>query len=138
MYLYIYYNHIFVLISFYLQDNEKFNAHSSKNINGERQTLFVISVPGLNDWVCDKERLNVKTSANETSLQSGDSLKRNLHDDSSPEDETIESLNKIKISTKPSSASKESTTSLEYILNSPIPDKLNKACIVKVRKRILI
>lgn len=135
-----------------LQANEEIDFDSLDNQHGERRVIFMVSIPGLNDWAMDVEKTPSLTSMNATMDPSSPShgTKRPL-----TESEPIESgIDKMEIASpvgnkkKPSQIDDSSEQeqleqiqkdpenntilSREYLLNSPIVDRPSKACLVKL------
>lgn len=122
----------------YLQSNEEIDYEALTNVHSERRVMFLVSIPGLNDWVAKAEReSNVDPNPKQ---QSSVALKRTLD-----ETETMDTTEEIQEpdfkkritddalaepDAKPTSSS--TVLSAEYILNSPIPDRPGKACMAKV------
>lgn len=119
------------------QNDESVDYDSSKNVHGERRTMFVVSVPGLNTWASDIEKKNCKlskTTKTETNLIN--SLKRPLEEEDDEAMDVDDSGNVTKKLTADSSntGTRDSSTVLseEYLLNSPIPNRPGKVCMIKV------
>lgn len=112
---------------------------SHHNVHEERRALFMVSVPGLNDWAVEAERKlcgsipTAVVNANEVS----NGVKRSLAEVSEPIDERepdAMSPKKPATDTPSGSSSNDAGTnglSREYLLNSPIADRPSKACMVK-------
>ncbi|KAJ6647912.1 Mini-chromosome maintenance complex-binding protein, partial [Pseudolycoriella hygida] len=122
--------------AFVLKSNESVDLDSPENLHGERRSIFIVSVPGTNDWVLDVERENcqIKPHSSTETTSGSSALKRPLNDQ-----ELIESEKKIPMKapatiSNGSFSVKESPSLLsrEYLLNSPIADRPTKACIVKI------
>lgn len=118
-----------------IQDDESVDYDSSKNVHGERRTLFVASVPGLNSWASDIEKNSceqIPTIKTETNLIN--SLKRSLEDDEpmDTDDSGCVSKRLTVDSSHTCETSNKSVLSKEYLLNSPIPDRPGKACLITV------
>ncbi|TMW47732.1 hypothetical protein DOY81_007188 [Sarcophaga bullata] len=134
---------------------EEVNYDSSSNIQGERRTLFVVSVPGMNDWAKNyEESRNQKNCPEFDALpdaQKGEGVKRSAPEDYEMEvdnNEFVNQENKNKLEDKADvskrqklesvneqqSDSKNHTLAAEYLINSPIPDRPSKACMIKIYK----
>ncbi|XP_046614470.1 mini-chromosome maintenance complex-binding protein isoform X1 [Neodiprion virginianus] len=99
---------------------------SKENVNAERQTCFVISVPGVNSWA--KEKCTVRENAPQVSTNTA--TKRSLE---SEEMECVEFSSKKHTQTTPSSGDGEPRLlSREHAMNFPLPNDDGKACIVKI------
>ena len=117
-----------------MQPHENISLDSERNKNSERQTYFVISVPGLNEWAKEKvPQANVNTTVKNVSKRSLEANDEKAMDCSEPikKKKTLEFFE----STSKDSTQKEARppiVSKEHILNFPIPNDDGKACIVKV------
>lgn len=120
------------------------------DVHGERRVIFMVSIPGLNDWAVDVEKSSsaaIKVQLDSSLSPSSHGTKRSL-----AESEPIESgMDKMEIECpvankkKPSQIDensehqqpsqndpmKNSILSREYLLNSPIVDRPSNACLVK-------
>lgn len=112
-------------------------------MHGERRVIFMVSIPGLNDWAVDMERTSLPKNAADASMLASDKeshgIKRSLN-----ECEPIESgidqmeIDSVATKKKPSQDSNvpateaNSVLSREYLLNSPIVDRPSNACLVKL------
>ncbi|KAL5277760.1 MCMBP family protein [Megaselia abdita] len=118
---------------FVLGNKETVDHNDLENCFGERRSLFVISLPGLNDWAKTTQPISPPTqSASESSGQ-----KRSAEDSESMEqdqemEETQTPNKRIKGSIAVNEEAAPKGLSAEYHLNSPIPDRPSKACMVKV------
>ena len=108
---------------------------SERNVNSERQTFFVISVPGLNEWAKEKvPSTYVSNVAKNVSKRSLETTDEEIMDCSEPirkKEKVAEPCEK----TSEDSDKKENIpiiVSKDHILNFPIPNEDGKACIVKV------
>lgn len=120
------------------QENEEIVFDAEANVHKERRTIFVVSIPGLNDWAVDLE----KGSANqeepiqpETVQLTG--VKRSLDAEETADDavamDTDESqANKKHASEVKGNEPESRGLSKEYQLNSPIADRPSNACLVKL------
>lgn len=120
---------------------------SEEDVHGERRVIFMVSIPGLNDWAVDIERSsfskNTQSIGNVTTLSPSTTeshgVKRSLN-----ECEPIESgINQMEIDstdnnkksnqgdTKTAAPEQNCVLSREYLLNSPIVDRPSNACLVK-------
>lgn len=123
------------------------------NSNGERRALFLITVPGLNDWAAQAERDNsaIDLSAGGASAEPGTGTKRpHESDDAGATAESMDTgaaaLSAVAKksntagsdadgSTPAGSSSAAAPTALlsaEYLLNSPLRDRPGRACLAKV------
>lgn len=135
--------------------NEKVNYECSANVQAERRSLFLVTIPGYNKWAENIENeligFSEKTGhrANSSSMHSaqlsstnGEStLKRTLSDDDAMDVQTSDDnmlpnkrLN-VKLSSDADTNGSIPTAVLsrEFLLNSPIPERPSRACLVKVR-----
>ncbi|XP_044735923.1 mini-chromosome maintenance complex-binding protein [Chrysoperla carnea] len=117
-----------------VHDNEVFTFESDTNVNKERQTFVVISMPGLNSWTRNLEneskKLQLCTSSNQTKRKIEDEVEEMETSDSSS------SVTSKKICENTTESSSESQNlkniSPEFLLNCPLADRPGKACLVKV------
>ncbi|EDV31607.1 uncharacterized protein Dana_GF15437 [Drosophila ananassae] len=123
-----------------LAPGEEIDYNAEGNVHGERRTLFVVSVPGLNDWSKEHEKQcapQMELVAGQAQSPTSVAKKRTLEEQEGMDvDDTDEGTLKRqrleKISgTEVASASAPSLGS-EYLLNSPLPDRPSMACMVKV------
>ncbi|KXJ73685.1 hypothetical protein RP20_CCG015250 [Aedes albopictus] len=132
------------------KDEEAVDFQAGSNQYGERRSMFVISIPGYNSWAVEcEEKLNpVSQSKGEVKPDVQSSLKRpHAEDEEMETDEVNESVfKKPLIPIEPSAkelqacssksavaaSSRPKVLSAEYLLNSPIPERPSKACLVKL------
>lgn len=131
-----------------LKGGEKVNYDADANVHGERRSVFVISVPGVNNWVQEIERTMYKVNHENDSVlremekmeDPGAGNKRSLENEEEEVMETDEQppVKKVEVESKESERENgnEGTgtgiLSAEYLLNSPLPDRPSKACIIKI------
>lgn len=125
--------------AFVLKNNENVDLENSENSHGERRSIFVVTIPGLNEWALDAEREvhEIKCDESTDKLVMSPSMKRPLEDEEASESEK-RSPNKIIGTTSKNSSEGSGNPSIlsrEYLLNSPLADRPSKACIVKVCKQ---
>ncbi|XP_037940373.1 mini-chromosome maintenance complex-binding protein-like [Teleopsis dalmanni] len=133
-----------------MKNGENVNFESNANVHGERRTLFVVSIPGLNEWAqtyesdCNKQ--NLESAANAKSSENATSKKRAFTDEGllmETEDipstginnNTVNGTNKrqcLESETIANTESKSSLIGVQYMLNSPIPERPSLACMVKI------
>uniref|UniRef100_A0A336LJY3 Mini-chromosome maintenance complex-binding protein n=1 Tax=Culicoides sonorensis TaxID=179676 RepID=A0A336LJY3_CULSO len=129
-----------------LKIGEQVNHDSNGNVHGERRSVFVISVPGINPWVQEIERTIYKfdvgstgssmqiesacKNENKRSLQDND--EENMETDQEPQQPLSKKMETVSNEQKETNGNANSVLSPEYLLNSPIPDRPSKACIVKI------
>ncbi|XP_075160609.1 mini-chromosome maintenance complex-binding protein [Haematobia irritans] len=132
-----------------LGNDEEVNYHANANIQGERRVLFVVSIPGINDWARNYEEMSNKCNVPEVYQRT--SSETSAKKRSAPDEEMETECDKVetisdgivdvhkrqKVDTdsalsKPSSSSNQACLGAEYLLNSPIPSRPSKACMVKV------
>ncbi|CAG9793682.1 unnamed protein product [Diatraea saccharalis] len=123
-------------------ENEKIN-YSQNLKSAQRQTIVVVSIPGLNDWAQQLEdkqnhlrRLEQQpNTSSRLNPVSSTKLKRNYHETN----EDTDSMDVVDTET----CSKERKTcentdntsngvSREHLLNFPLPDVSSKSCIIKI------
>lgn len=125
------------------------DSESSENVHGERRSMFVLSVPGVNSWVSEVER-ELYSAHHENNIaepvQGGSTSKRSFEDDNDMDvDEHVnisfdptDPVKRLKATGNPKDSAKEAAKisngilSADYLLNSPIQDRPSKACIVKI------
>lgn len=137
-----------------LENGEEVNYDSAENIQGERRTLFVVSIPALNEWAktyeetCNQQ--NVPSPPAFLSSSCNGAKKRSATDENeametdcvneNPNEQTASNDNKkrqkVEETNNEQSCSKTKTAVLgkEYLLNSPIPERPGKACMIKIYK----
>ncbi|KAM3960708.1 mini-chromosome maintenance complex-binding protein [Aphomia sociella] len=120
-------------------ENESINY--TENFKGaQRQTMVVVSMPGLSDWAQKvEEKQNVLKHLEQqpnTSrrLQSDTKLKRSYDeaDDDANAMEVIESESSKELKTNETANNTSNVLSREHLLNFPLPDVPSKSCIVKM------
>lgn len=104
-------------------------------MQGERRSLFLVSIPGINEWAADIEKTDSMgkdgASSASTSIKVSLGVKRHLVESDAMENENV--LKKIDLKdTIQMDVAPTSGLSAEYLLNSPLPDRPGKACIAKV------
>lgn len=113
---------------------------SSHNVHGERRPIFMVSVPGLNNWAVDIEKEiitengipSVKYMDVEMNNVPSTGVKRTLTEQ--PDEMETDSNSKKLNTVEPTVAKIEvnnTNLSREYLLNSPIVDRPSNACLVK-------
>lgn len=125
--------------AFLLKNDENVDLENSQNLHGERRSIFVVTIPGLNNWAVDVERdvhkVKSDTEGDNTQQMMVSSMKRPLED---TEDQKLNysSPNNKMIAAESNGTTQGSSNNLvlsrEYLLNSPIRDRPSKACLVKV------
>lgn len=138
--------------------NEKVNYESSDNIQAERRTLFLVTIPGYNKWAeniehkligfSEKTDLDAYSSSMELSSTNGETtLKRTRSDDDAMDIQTSDDntmpnkRSNVKLSSNdntPNGVIPSTVLSREFLLNSPIPERPSRACLVKVRSIIAL
>lgn len=119
------------------QENEEIIFSSDANVHKERRTIFMVSIPGLNDWAVDLEKesaTQVETAQPETLESAG--VKRSLDveetvGETAPMDTDEPQTNKKRVSDANGVDSDPKGLSKEYQLNSPIVDRPSNACMIK-------
>ncbi|XP_030376976.1 mini-chromosome maintenance complex-binding protein isoform X2 [Scaptodrosophila lebanonensis] len=122
-----------------LHHGETVDYSAESNVHSTRRTLFVVSIPGLNEWVKEHEKqCNVEPHM-DSSLTSGVARKRAADEGDNIEmDVDIPSeacKRQCTTQLKDVSSSGEQTApvlSTEYFLNSPLPSRPSMACMVKI------
>ncbi|XP_011210863.2 mini-chromosome maintenance complex-binding protein [Bactrocera dorsalis] len=134
-----------------LNEGERVNHDAKENVHGERRTFFVISIPGLNNWCQEYEsqcsRSNfpkpVETENTAGKKRSAPMEEDDMHveidttarpaadGDNNKRQRTGEKLNNT-IDSDAVNHTSNSVIGMEYHLNSPIPSRPSKACMVKI------
>lgn len=121
--------------------DEQVDYNSASNVHGERQTLFVVSLPGQNDWAKEYEKqCNPQTLNQQTEVGSG--IKRAFNEQEDMDVDKAENLKSSSLkrhcieapgkSSNESSSNTSAALGFDYLLNSPLPDRPSMACMVKV------
>ncbi|KAH8409904.1 hypothetical protein KR009_000824 [Drosophila setifemur] len=126
----------------HLACGEEIDYNAEGNVHGERRTLFVVSLPGQNDWSRQHEiqcSPQIELVPRQVRSPISIALKRNLEDhDAMDVDGANDSslkrqcLKELKLEGSSPAASTSSTLGSEYLLNSPLPSRPSMACMVKV------
>lgn len=111
------------------QPNEEIIYDSEENVHGERRPMFMVSIPGMNNWATQLETDD--TQCNGTSERSS-AIKR-------PFDENLTTTESIPIKRIHSNSDTESDImdqskskdSVPNVLNFPIADRPGNTCLVK-------
>lgn len=113
------------------------------NVHAERRPIFMVSIPGLNDWAVDIERVHFNADSMDVEMNNlpSNGLKRPLDESEINEngDDQMETdsdnIRSKKLNQSGSESEQKPTTnsnlSREYLLNSPIVDRPSNACLVK-------
>ncbi|KAH8377000.1 hypothetical protein KR093_002667, partial [Drosophila rubida] len=122
-----------------LSKEEHVDYNAQNNVHGERRTLFVVSLPGQNDWAKrhEKECGSAVASIQTAESSVGGGIKR-PHDEQ--QDMEVDSINvpgqkrQCQESLATLNDAKKPTVVLgaEYLVNSPLPDRPSMACMIKV------
>ncbi|KAH8238961.1 hypothetical protein KR038_010558 [Drosophila bunnanda] len=125
-----------------LAAGEEIDYNAEGSVHGERRTLFLVSVPGLNDWTRQHEKLCGPQieMVSPTCQTSSSGKKRTLdaQEEAMEVDEAGENslkrqcMDEIKAGEGQVSSSGSSVLASEYLLNSPLPNRPSMACMVKV------
>ncbi|EDV59158.1 mini-chromosome maintenance complex-binding protein [Drosophila erecta] len=120
---------------------EMIDYNADGNVYGERITLFVVSVPGLNDWSKEHEKqccpqidlvsLGPSPSSAKKRAIVGEQEAMEV-DGASETTFKRPCLKDIQKDSEPLGASHSSVLSSEYLINSPLPNRPSMACMVKV------
>lgn len=127
------------------QENEKIN-YTENLKSAQRQTMVVVSLPGLNEWAKkmedDQNHLkHLEQQPNTSKRLNSDSTKlKRSHDESQEDPEAMEveseTVNKERKTAELLNEA-SNVVSREHLLNFPLPDVASKTCIIKVRNRKL-
>lgn len=110
---------------------------SDANVHKERRTIFVVSVPGLNDWAVDLEKVSAGEMAiAQPELNESKGVKRTLDTDETA-GQTVamdideSQLNKKQAKNIDDTGAQPKGLSREYQLNSPIAERPSTACMIR-------
>lgn len=110
------------------QPNEEIDYNSDENLHGERRPMFMVSIPGMNDWATQLE--NDDISCNGTSEKLTSAIKRPFDENSSTTDPIPNKRSNCETESdkmdQPKSKDNEAN-----VLNSPIADRPGNTCLVK-------
>ncbi|XP_063363784.1 mini-chromosome maintenance complex-binding protein [Cydia amplana] len=118
-------------------ENEKIN-YANNLQSGQRQTMVVVSMPGLNEWAQQLEdsrnHLNHLKQQPNTSkrLTSSTKLKRSYDETEDDAMEVEQEVTHKEPRIKEAEAVAANVVSREHLLNFPLPDVPSQSCIVKV------
>ncbi|KAL4706219.1 hypothetical protein ACJJTC_018403 [Scirpophaga incertulas] len=125
-----------------IMENEKIN-YTENLKSAQRQTIVVVSIPGLNDWAQQLEdeknhlgHLEQQPNTSKRLSSSSTKLKRSYDET----DEDLDAMDVVEAETvhnkEPRIAETINNTSnivsREHLLNFPLPDVQSKSCIVKI------
>lgn len=121
-----------------LQENEKLN-YTENLKSAQRQTLVVVSIPGLSEWAQDIEHKqnylkHLEHQPNSSQRLNVTKLKRS-YDDTEEDPNAMEVVEKEtvkELKTSDAKSEPENFISREHLLNFPLPDVVSKSCLVKV------
>lgn len=110
----------------WFQDDEEVDVTCTSNKHGERRSLFLVTIPGINEWADESRQESPKLpEVEKLTFNPGKRL----------EDEEDTSLKRQKLEDDSKAAEAVSThLSSEYLVNSPLPDRPSQACLVKIYK----
>lgn len=128
------------------QPNETVDFENASNVNGERRSLFLVSVPGLNDWAAAVERElsgvdkmfeRAPVTAAETAANNASIKRRHSDEDTTTasvgDDSAMDGTKRSNVNGGTGLATAATgLLSAQYMLNSPLPDRPSKACLAKV------
>ena len=105
-----------------------------ENVHKERRTMFMVSIPGLNEWASNVEKQQNVIQMSDIEMETdgvSQGVKRSLETDKVADEEMNGSSLQKKICTKANGEGTTQGLSPEYLLNSPIADRPSKACMIK-------
>ncbi|XP_055530968.1 mini-chromosome maintenance complex-binding protein [Wyeomyia smithii] len=134
------------------KETEIVDFKGANNCYGERRSLFVISIPGYNDWAVAHESRTKTDDSFYSKMSTTNACTKRSHDEAMDTDDGTTMRSPVK---KPSRSAepaagepgtgqirstenvvlvenKPRILSAEYLLNSPIPERPSKACLVKL------
>ncbi|CAK1550646.1 unnamed protein product [Leptosia nina] len=118
-------------------ENEKIN-YTENLKSAQRQTMVVVSLPGLNEWAQkmedDKNHLkHLEEQPNTSKRLNTTKLKRSYDCDEDVNAMEVEDDSGKKVANKAENIiEKPSVVSREHLLNFPLPDVASKSCIIKI------
>ncbi|XP_061715583.1 mini-chromosome maintenance complex-binding protein [Cydia pomonella] len=118
-------------------ENEKIN-YANNLQSGQRQTMVVVSMPGLNEWAQQLEDSrnhlsHLKQQPNTSKrLSSSTKLKRSYDETEDDAMEVEQEVTNKEPRTKEAEGAGANVVSREHLLNFPLPDVASQSCIVKV------
>ncbi|EDW77997.1 uncharacterized protein Dwil_GK24254 [Drosophila willistoni] len=123
-----------------VKQGEEIDYQAEANVHGERRTLFVVSIPGLNDWTKQHEKECSPIQELATESQNVNQAKKRAATEQNDQehmdvDETEAGpLKKQCVEELQTVAKGAASTGLakDYLLNSPLPSRPSMACMVKV------
>nr|XP_017024050.1 mini-chromosome maintenance complex-binding protein isoform X1 [Drosophila kikkawai] len=121
-----------------LAAGEEIDYNAEGNVHGERRTLFLVSVPGLNDWSRQHEQqcgpqIEVCQSAGSGKKRTLDAQEEAMEVDEAGETSLKrQCVDEIKTGEAQVAGSGSSVLGSEYLINSPLPSRPSMACMVKV------
>lgn len=116
---------------------------SAENVHAERRAIFMVSIPGLNDWAVDIEKESSTNDSMDVEMDATPSngLKRPLDDEPNgnatdqmevdPKNVNSKKLCQSKSESEQNVNTNNTNLSREYLLNSPIVDRPSNACLLK-------
>uniref|UniRef100_U5EXQ7 Mini-chromosome maintenance complex-binding protein n=1 Tax=Corethrella appendiculata TaxID=1370023 RepID=U5EXQ7_9DIPT len=124
-----------------LKNGEKVEQNSQ--VYGDRRPVFVVSIPGYNSWALDYEKKlygNCNNSVEVTVNGQQSHNKRSLDEDEEMDVDERSKKPNLPVkhhkqngeSSSSTEAAENTVLSSEYHLNSPIPERPSKACLVKM------
>ncbi|XP_053686090.1 mini-chromosome maintenance complex-binding protein [Sabethes cyaneus] len=132
------------------KETETVDFKSVNNRYGERRSMFVITIPGYNNWALDHDRTNIGVDGCQHNVaNNAGCAKRLLEHEPMDTDDSMTGRSTAKKPTlhiEPALAEEQASSSknvvsgektakvlsAEYLLNSPIPERPSKACLVKL------
>lgn len=124
-----------------LAPGEEIDYNAEGNVHGERRTLFVVSVPGLNDWSKHHEKQcgpQMELFTGQAQSPGSAAKKRSLEEQegmdvgTDTDEGTLKRQRLEKITGSEVASASAPSLGSEYLINSPLPDRPSMACMVKV------
>lgn len=123
----------------HILENEKIN-YTENLKSSQRQTMVVVSMPGLSDWaqqVEDKQNYlkHLEQQPNSSKRLNQDTKLKRSYEEAEEESDSMEVVEEVgnkerKVTEK--SDAPANVVSREHLLNFPLPDTPSKSCIVKI------
>lgn len=113
-----------------LKPDEAINHDAKANAQGERRSLFLVTVPGLNEWA---EAVETRAKPDAEQSMKRPVVAADAMDITDPIEPDRKRIVTADGGAAAAVAAKDSAIlSAEYLLNSPLPDRPSKACICKI------
>lgn len=112
------------------QPNEELDYDSQENVHGERRPMFMVSIPGMNEWATQLEMQCLDDAQCMETSEKSSAIKRPYDEDSA----TTDSIPNKRINCDTESDEMDQSKrkdSVPNVLNSPIANRPGNTCLVK-------